>query len=130
MMSYLLIVMWQVTSEEEKRKLYLTYFHILNFNFKKNYLQFKKKNSKCHISHFFSSRDLSATFWNPSSCIERLSNGLDGNLKSGFWILFSCEGSSRFHYVRLSVLLSVCYTFLTGFERWWISKCGNVKCGT
>ena len=32
-----------VTSEEEKRKLYLTYFHILNFNFKKNYLQFQKK---------------------------------------------------------------------------------------
>ena len=32
-----------VTSEEEKRKLYLTYFHILNFNFKKNYLQIQKK---------------------------------------------------------------------------------------
>ena len=39
-----------VTSEEEKRN-YLTYFHILNFNFKKNIFKFKK-NSKCHISHF------------------------------------------------------------------------------
>ena len=51
--------------------------------------------------------------------------------------VFSCEGSSRFHYVRLSsvvlssvvlssvVLSSVCYTFLTGFERCWISKCGT-----
>ena len=29
-----------VTSEEEKRKLYLTYFHILNFNFKKNSKKF------------------------------------------------------------------------------------------
>ena len=28
-----------VTSEEEKRKIDITYFHILNFNFKKNYLQ-------------------------------------------------------------------------------------------
>ena len=32
-----------VTSEEEKRKLYFTYFHILNFNFKTNYLQIQKK---------------------------------------------------------------------------------------
>ena len=32
-----------VTSEEERRKLYLTYFHILNFNFKKNHLQIQKK---------------------------------------------------------------------------------------
>ena len=35
-MSYLSMVMWQVKKKKEN---YLTYFHILNFNFKKKYLQ-------------------------------------------------------------------------------------------
>ena len=41
-----------VTSEDEKRKLYLTYFHMLNFNFKKNYLQIQKKIRSATFQNF------------------------------------------------------------------------------